>query len=336
MKKALLALTLLLSIAQFAQARTVTAQGNGNWEDASTWAPGAPANGDLVVIPHGMTVSVTSNIQQKTWTMDVRVGGVLNFVGGGAKLWFNSQSVIFVYPAGKINANQNSQVITLGNTVVLNGSNQGITISGPSAAISGGGTSSQSAQSASQPVNSGFLPYSPSALPVQFIAFTATRQAGDVLVQWSTATEENADRYEVEVSTDGRNWTTLGSVRASGNSFNVRQYSYTARNQNGNLQFRVKQVDLDGRYTYTAVRTLKAAADASVKMIATPGRLVLTFGTELKGATVRILNSAGQVLQEQKMNSAFGQVLVPTSQKGLCIVAVFTENEIAATQKVVL
>ena len=333
MKQLYFTLLLIAGLAISSQARMLTAQANGNWSSASTWSPAAiPTNNDVVYIPAGFTVTVNTNLNEKNSFMEVRVGGVLNFVGGGAKLWINSQSVVYVYTNGKITANQNSQVIIIGNTTVMNATNTGTVVSGPSVARSSSGTNS----TLSSNTPTGFAPYDPIALPVQFLAFTATRQANDVLVQWSTATEENADRFEVEVSNDGRNWTTLGSVRAAGTSYAVRQYSFTARNQTGTLQYRVQQLDLDGRYTYTPVRTVKAAADASVKMTAASGRLVLTFGSEVKDATIRILSLAGQVLQEQKMNSAIGQVLVSTGQKGLCIVTVFAGNEIAATQKVVL
>lgn len=333
MKQVFLTLLLIAGLALSSEARTLTAVANGPWESNSTWSPaGVPGNNDIVYIPLGKTVTVNSNHNESSSQMQVRVGGVLDFVGGGSKLWIAAQSLVYVYPAGKITANQNSQVIKIGGTTVMNGSNSGTTITGPSVATSTNSTNNLSASN----TPSGFLPYSPSALPVTFIAFTATRQGGDVLVQWSTATEENADRFDVEVSNDGRNWSPLGSVPAAGNSFDLRQYSFTARSQGGTLQFRVKQVDLDGKYTYTAIRTVKGAIDGSVKMTAASGRLVLNFGAQLNNATVRILNLNGQVLQEQKMSTAFGQVLLPTAQKGLCIVAVLSENEIAATQKVVL
>ncbi|GAB4092782.1 discoidin domain-containing protein [Flaviaesturariibacter terrae] len=335
MKPFFVTLLMIAGLATAVHARTLTAVANGNWQTASTWSPAAvPTNNDVVLIPSDKIVSITNNINEKTSFMELRIAGILDFVGGGSKLWLNGQSMVFVYPTGSITANQNSQVIILGNTTVLAGPNTGTaTVSGPAVATS---SSPSASSSSATSTTAGFLPYSPSALPVVFIAFTATRQGSDVLVQWSTASEEAASRFEVEVSTDGRTWTSYGTVAAAGNSNTVRTYSYNVRNLPGSLQVRVKQVDISGSYTYTATRTLKGGAEGSIKMTAASGRLVLTFGTELKGATIRVINLAGQVLQEQKVASAIGQVLVPVSQKGLCIVAVLSENEIAASQKLVL
>ncbi|RYY99383.1 MAG: hypothetical protein EOO11_05130 [Chitinophagaceae bacterium] len=333
MKTIVLTLLLLAGFAPFAQARTVTAKADGAWNDPATWNPGVPANGDLVMIPYGKTVNVTTNVQEKTWKMDIRIGGIMNFVGGGARLWFNSQSIIFVYTQGKINSNQNSQVIILGSTTVLDGTNSGITISGPSAAIAANTTPSLASSTGSA---TGFLPYSPSALPVKFIAFTAVRRNSDVLVQWSTAQEVDALSYEVELSTDGRNWSNLGTVNAAGNSSSTRSYSFTARSlPAGTLQFRVKQVDIDGKFTYTAIRTVKSGIDGSIQLSAVSGKLVASFGQEVKGATIRIMNLNGQVLQEQKLASAIGQVLLPASVKGYVVATVINDNEILASRQLV-
>ncbi|RYY38642.1 MAG: hypothetical protein EOO08_13620 [Chitinophagaceae bacterium] len=333
MKQFFATLLALVVFSSFANARTLKAVADGNWTNPATWSPASvPTDKDMVYIPNDRIVTITTNINQTSYTMDIRVGGRLNFVGGGAKLRLSSQSIVFVYPAGEIYANQNSQVIILGGTTVLNASNNGTLITGPSAAIAGNSTNNL----ASSNTPSGFLPYSPSALPVEFIAFTATRTGNDVLVQWSTAGEVNADRFEVEISRDGRAWETVGTLAAAGTTSTIKEYSYTARNLGGSLQVRVKQLDFGGRFMYTAVRSLRATADASIKMTATTGRLVLNFGSEVKDASIRIMNLAGQVLQEQKMGSAIGQVLVPTNYKGLCIVAVVTESGVAASQKVIL
>ncbi|RYY90460.1 MAG: hypothetical protein EOO15_02470 [Chitinophagaceae bacterium] len=333
MKQIFITLFLLAGFGSALEARTLVAAVDGDWAVASTWNPAfVPTHLDMVIIPGDRTVTINSNLNQTTTVLDIRVAGRLNFIGGGAKLRIAGGSIVYVYPAGEIYANQNSQVIIIGGTTVLNASNSGTLVTGPSAATAGSTTNNLSSSS----TPTGFMGYSPSALPVEFIAFTATRQGSDVLVQWSTAGEVNADRFEVEVSRDGRSWETVGTLAAAGNSNTLKQYSYTARGLAGSVQVRVKQLDFGGRFMYTSVRSLRATSDASIKMTVASGRLVLNFTNEVKGATVRILNLAGQVLQEQKMTSAIGQVLVPTTQKGLCIVAVLTDSEIAATQKVIL
>ncbi|RYZ30987.1 MAG: T9SS type A sorting domain-containing protein, partial [Sphingobacteriales bacterium] len=253
--------------------------------------------------------------------------GTLSLNGGGGKLVL-TDGQIYVTPGGKITTNNNSQIISIGGKTIVNGTGGNSTIQATNATGVLFGSSAQDGL-----VQNSTLPV---ALPVKFINFNASRQGKDVQVQWATASEENSDRFDVETSTDGRNWATNGSVAAAGNSNSVINYNYTARSIAGTVQVRIRQVDIDGKYTYTDIRTVKGDFDGSVKVTAGSGRLNIQFGTEVKGATVRIMNLNGQVLQEQKFTSAVGQVTIPTNYKGICVVSVLSETEQVATQKVIL
>jgi hypothetical protein len=337
MKHFLLALACLVTVTSIS-ARQLTAVNSTDFNTASTWSPvSLPASGDTLNIPSGKSVSVNNNVNLSASTIIMRIGGELQFVGGGAKLSFNDRSIIYLFSTGSVKTTHNSQQILIGTNSVLTGSNNTTYIYGPAMANSTS-SSSSSLTSSTTTSSSGFAPYDFNVLPVTFLSFTATRQQADVLVQWATATEQNADRFEVEMSQDGSNWTVAGSVAATGNSNMVRNYSFTAHNLPAiTLQFRIRQVDQDGKFAFSATRQLKAATEAgTIKVTANSGRIMLQFTSEVKGATVRIMNLNGQVLQEQKLSSAFGLVLIPTAQKGLCLVAVITENEVAAARKVVL
>lgn len=92
-------------------------------------------------------------------------------------------------------------------------------------------------------------------LPVTWLRFTAEKNTNtSVLLKWSTASEINNRQFDVQRSSDGRNFTTLGSVPAGNNPNAVQNYSYTEfKTINGNNFYRLKQVDLDGKFKYSAV-----------------------------------------------------------------------------------
>jgi len=52
--------------------------------------------------------------------------------------------------------------------------------------------------------------------------FTASLQKNAALLKWSTAFEQNSDRFEIEKSIDGSNWNKIGTVRAAGNSSTIK------------------------------------------------------------------------------------------------------------------
>jgi hypothetical protein len=101
-----------------------------------------------------------------------------------------------------------------------------------------------------------------SALPVELTSFTAASTSSAtgepiVVLNWETATEVNNYGFEVERSPkteDGNQndeWTKIGFVQGNGNSNSPKSYEFIDENPlAGNLQYRLKQIDTDGTYTY--------------------------------------------------------------------------------------
>jgi len=105
-------------------------------------------------------------------------------------------------------------------------------------------------------------------LPVTIAAFNAARSGNESVLQWQTATEQNSREFIIERSTDGRNYTEIGSVAAAGNSNTLQNYTYTDPQPLPNSNFyRLKQVDLDGNFDYSVVRTVNFPANAANKLI---------------------------------------------------------------------
>jgi hypothetical protein len=98
-------------------------------------------------------------------------------------------------------------------------------------------------------------------LPVTLAAFTAQAvQNRDALLRWTTASEVNSARFEVERSLDGKSFTKVGQLAAKGNSTTASDYSFTdkgvANLASGQVYYRLHQVDLDGTAAYSPVRVV--------------------------------------------------------------------------------
>ena len=95
-------------------------------------------------------------------------------------------------------------------------------------------------------------------LPVVWNYYRATLADGDVHLDWSTALESNTDRYEIECSTDGKAFRYLGEVSAAGNSQSEIRYHFVhAAPAAGTHYYRLRQLDLDGRYELTDVMPIR-------------------------------------------------------------------------------
>ncbi|MFA7381533.1 MAG: T9SS type A sorting domain-containing protein [Bacteroidia bacterium] len=91
-------------------------------------------------------------------------------------------------------------------------------------------------------------------LPVEWISFTGKKVFDNVELSWITATEINNSHFEVERSTDGRNFEYVGEVKGAGNSFTPLNYNYTdvaPFGTNSILYYRLKQVDFNGEYEFS-------------------------------------------------------------------------------------
>jgi hypothetical protein len=84
-------------------------------------------------------------------------------------------------------------------------------------------------------------------LPVELIAFTSTVDKKNVLLSWSTASENNNLGFDVERKTYGK-WSKVGFVKGENSPAN---YTYVDKNLNtGNYGYRLKQTDFNGNFEF--------------------------------------------------------------------------------------
>ncbi|MGI8950815.1 MAG: choice-of-anchor J domain-containing protein [Chitinophagaceae bacterium] len=96
--------------------------------------------------------------------------------------------------------------------------------------------------------------YDAGTLPVSFINFDGVLRNGQAILNWSTANEINNKGFEVQKSLDGQTFAAIGFVQGAGSSSNVSNYSFTdAKLLSGSDYYRLKQIDLDGRFSYSSV-----------------------------------------------------------------------------------
>jgi hypothetical protein len=91
-------------------------------------------------------------------------------------------------------------------------------------------------------------------LPVEMASFTASSVGNSAVLRWSTATEMNSTRFDVERRAEGSSlWILAGSVNAAGTSNALKEYSFEDRNLvPGVYVFRLKQIENDGTFNYSA------------------------------------------------------------------------------------
>lgn len=283
---------LFISIAA-SQARPVITFNSwwGDWSTASNWDLNrVPKNGDSIVIPGGKGVVFDK--------VDTLANVYIKVIGGltiQKKMRLSASSVIELTGTGKLNAwgaQRNVEVITI-NGVTKYDENAPYWVFGPAFATSASGVSPNG--------------FNLSVLPVLFNGFFVAKSNNNVILNWSTAQESNNNNFEVQRSLDGSTWSTIAIMIGAGNSNTVQQYNFTDKNMTAAVAYyRIKQVDTDGHYTYSTVKSIRANEAAPATRIYTNGNTVnIEFNKEVKKTiTVRIINMNGQVVTQRDFQQA--------------------------------
>lgn len=96
-------------------------------------------------------------------------------------------------------------------------------------------------------------PLSP-PLPVELLNFTVAEKREKHVLNWETASEQNSDYFGIEHSADARNFADIGRQPARGMSYSLYNYSFTYNHPSEGINYyRLKQVDLDGTFTYSNI-----------------------------------------------------------------------------------
>lgn len=143
-------------------------------------------------------------------------------------------------------------------------------------------------------------------LPVQFESFTAQRNNENVYLKWVTSSEINNKGFYIERKNSTADWQVLGfiaSQAADGNSNEQLSYYYTDYNLSKDIsQYRIRQVDIDNKATYTDVKLVKGFNQTG-KVVVFPnpspdGQLNIILDNLENGATIRMIDMNGRIVKE--------------------------------------
>jgi hypothetical protein len=142
-------------------------------------------------------------------------------------------------------------------------------------------------------------------LPLNLLDFTAVKKEKDVQLKWNTSNEVGVDKFEVQRSTNGREF----NVFATTNSKQTPFASYDATDVNAlvtyasdpTLYYRLKMIDKDGSFKYSAVIVVRTASIANIDVKAVPNpftdKLQLQIPTEITGnAKISIRDVSGKTI----------------------------------------
>jgi hypothetical protein len=148
--------------------------------------------------------------------------------------------------------------------------------------------------------------FSNNALPVSALNLEGIASANKIQLSFTAINETDMDHYEIEKSTDGRGFTTIGELMPQNKNQNQTQYQFTDANPfEGPKFYRIKGISLNGKQQYSNIIALKT--NAKPNAIVSPNPLVgnllrLKTSNLTKGKyQATIMDALGRVILQKQI-----------------------------------
>jgi len=183
------------------------------------------------------------------------------------------------------------------------------------------------------------------ALPVKLLSFSGQWQGTDIIaLEWQTSSEWNSHHFEVEKSVDqGNSFSKTGEVPAAGNTTAVSRYLYKdAAVRVGNIfYYRLKMVDKDGHFTYSAiVRLQRSNREVTYTIYPNPGsgRFVIGISgvSDFSFYGYRVFDNRGVLVSAGPIVSANAAFDITRLAAGNYYVQIIEQQKIKTTYKIIL
>ncbi|MFZ1528933.1 MAG: T9SS type A sorting domain-containing protein [Ferruginibacter sp.] len=143
-------------------------------------------------------------------------------------------------------------------------------------------------------------------VPLSLLSFEAKKRGETVGLSWKTTNEINTSHFEIERSSNGTGFTKIGS-KNSANIPGEHAYLYDDTQPHKGVNFyRLKQVDIDGKYRYSKIiRVLFNAYGNGLEIYPNPAKdmVQFAFAGKQKNVLITVYDAQGrQVLFENKLN----------------------------------
>ncbi len=174
------------------------------------------------------------------------------------------------------------------------------------------------------------------ALPVTLTGFNGKYSNGVSILDWQTSQEINSDHFELFKSNDGQDFKSIAIIKSAGFSSAAKNYSYQDNSPNTGkyVYYRLKQIDQNGKYTFSSIVKLSIGVNAAAVVYPNPfvNDFTVSFSaTKTATATLKLQNSTGQLmfLKTINVNKGNNSILInnlPSIKSGIYYMSVSNDE----------
>lgn len=146
-------------------------------------------------------------------------------------------------------------------------------------------------------------------LPITLLSFTGEQQGKTNLLKWVTSQEINTSHFELERSNNANSYSLIKSVLAAVTSSTAKNYfSVDEHPFAGNNFYRLKMVDLDGKFKYSNIVLLRVISN-DVLLFVFPNptadklNIKISSSTNIAQIQLNVFDNAGKLIAQQSVTN---------------------------------
>lgn len=170
-----------------------------------------------------------------------------------------------------------------------------------------------------------------SSLPVEWVNFNATlNKQNEVVLDWTVTNEKDVAGYEVEKSTNGIDFDKLEFIPFKMTKESINHYTALDKSiLNGIYYYRIRQIDLDGKYSYSSTQTISLKSKIKWQFFPNPAvdyiKIYMNDKTSDK-ITVKVFDAVGRLVLSRSFKEEEYVLDVKSLAKGLYSLVIETKK----------
>jgi hypothetical protein len=169
-----------------------------------------------------------------------------------------------------------------------------------------------------------------STLPLHWLNIGGSLNSSKQAVINFKVNETNVANYQIEKSNDGRVFYSIANISSKGNGENTYQFTEPTV-IDGIKYYRIKQIDADGRYSYSTIIRLSNDVKGSINIYPNPVKDIVTIGGAISGTKAILTDISGKVLQQINITSTVFSVDMGMYSSGIYLL----KTQEGITQKII-
>lgn len=185
-------------------------------------------------------------------------------------------------------------------------------------------------------------------LPVELSYFEVSPMKNEIVkLNWQTQSEESSDYFEIQRSQNESEFESIGRIFSAGNSTEINEYEFEDKFPilNKVSYYRLKQVDLDGKFAFSNVKSVKMERDGTLNIFPNPIKDYQVLNISYPNNNnlekrVHIVNSMGALVFESilinKNEEDSYNFDLPKLPVGIYFVSVFENQNLVEVKKLLV